>query len=383
MNTASKLLGLYIHLPFCVRKCRYCDFYSVAYDERLAERYLQSLQKEWEQLKTEYSFQDTRIGSIFFGGGTPSMLSESQWVQMLSWLRGKFTFAPEPEFTIECNPDSFSEVKAEIWVQYGINRLTVGIQSLDDRELHVMGRVHSANRAKEVLQNRMLDKFKSVGVDIIYGVPWQSNRTLRETLEWLLDCRYVKHLSAYELTINDKTPFGNHRKLLKIPAEDTSGEMVETVHKVCAAHGLVQYEVSNYACQGYRCRHNEMYWDHRPYIGLGCSAHSYLHPERWANVADIAKYIEMIDSEMLPRQFVETLDNTNLAREMIFLGLRRTDGLDEDEFRTKTDSVFLSSDRTLILERLLHEGLLCYSKPFWKPTRRGIFVADGIARMLM
>ncbi len=376
-------LSLYIHIPFCIRKCRYCDFYSVPYEEDLADRYIEALGKELELFLAQYGWNKPGIDTIFFGGGTPSILSIGQWSRISEHIHNLVTLPENCEWTVECNPDSFSEEKAGAYLNSGVNRITFGIQSINERELSIMGRAHSADRVREVLTSSILEQFTSVGVDLIYGLPGQTIDSLVRSLETLLDFNIVKHLSIYELNINESTTFGRHAALLPLPSEDTSYEMSLTILEITKKYCFQQYEVSNFAKPGFRCRHNEVYWNHDAYIGIGTGAHSYIHPLRIADNNTIISYIDALMQGKLPVKETETIDGEILAREMIFLGVRRSDGIDGERFREKTGFCFEEYAGKSKLDQLTKNGLLINNGSFWQPTEKGLLVSDAIARDLI
>ncbi len=301
----SNTISLYIHFPFCVQKCRYCDFYSVSDTSDYIDSYIDALKKEWDLVTAKYHLEDTAIQTIYCGGGTPSLLSIEQWQLFTSQVIHPFPVAGGAEWTIECNPDSFTKQKGEAWLESGVNRITIGVQSLNKRELTALGRVHTAEDAMEVLSNPVLKQFTSVGIDVMYGIPGQDLDSLANTLRQILAYDIIAHLSAYELTIEESTPFGRHRRLLPLPSEDTILEMTQLILFESRKHGFEQYEVSNYSKPGFECKHNLAYWDHTPYIGLGTSAHSYINRQRYSNIKDVETYIQKLSTGGFPIDFIE------------------------------------------------------------------------------
>jgi oxygen-independent coproporphyrinogen III oxidase len=378
------VLSLYCHIPFCVKKCRYCDFYSVPYDTQLAETYLSTLAKEIELCKIKYDLDGSaKIKTVFIGGGTPTALTAGQLRTLCRHIRAGFPFAPGCEWTVECNPESFTKDKATTLFDEGVTRLTFGFQSLDDRELSFLGRIHSADRCREILANPACAQFASIGVDLIYGLPGQTSGTLEHSLEQIAGSPQVKHISAYELTVADGTPLGRRRSRLPLPGDDTMSVMTGRLWDTLEAHGFAQYEVSNFARKGHECRHNMTYWNHEPYLGLGCAAHSFLPPERSANIRDVNRYCAMVNDGQLPREFTEKLNAEKLGMEMLFLGLRTVRGINEDVFAEKCGKSLMDFVDKEKIDALVNSGLLYYEKPFWKPTKKGLLMADGIAREII
>ena len=376
-------ISIYVHIPFCVKKCRYCDFYSNAYNQTIADDFISALFTEWEMVKRKYSLEGIPVSTIYFGGGTPSILDIAQWKRIVENFMKRLPLTDGYEWSIECNPESFSPQTARFWLDSGVTRLTFGIQSLNDMELATLGRSHDSTTALAALCDPVIAKFFSIGADIMFGPPMQTVASLDMTLSGILSIPTIKHLSAYELTIAEATPFGRLREKLPLPDDDICAEMTQLVKlKTCNA-GFKQYEVSNYSKPGFRCRHNEAYWRHKPYIGLGPAAHSFIQPYRFSNVKNTREYIARLKEEKLPVDFTETIDAAALSREMIFLGLRTTDGINEDDFYLKTGFGFDLPERRPALEKFKSLNMLEYSPPYWRLNEKGLNFADAVARDLM
>jgi oxygen-independent coproporphyrinogen-3 oxidase len=380
---AMNELSLYIHIPFCARKCRYCDFYSApaAGDLSVISRYIDALAREWAFWADSGILDGNTVNTIYVGGGTPSLLDINTWKRLDDILFSRIDKSNVTEWSVECNPESFSADKARAYAGSGVTRLTFGVQSLNPRELSICGRAHSAGRAREVLgDERLANMFESIGADIIYNLPGQTVRTLDDTLTSILSFPSVKHISAYELTIAEDTPFGRHKKILPLPPEDSSAGMYELIGKRCADSGMRQYETSNYALPGFESTHNKAYWSHKPYVGLGASAHSYIHPKRQSNASDIDQYISSVSSTGRCIDFEETITPAELAGEILFLGLRNADGIDECDFSARTGGVDLRADgREERLRGYVDGGLLEKFGSKWVPTPRGMLFADMMA----
>ena len=380
----KNLPTLYLHIPFCGAKCRYCDFYSVRYDAGAAGLYLGAIKKEIDLYRKNGIIDDcTEFETVFFGGGTPSVLSAAELTALCRIIRDSFTLTPDYEWTVECNPESFTREKATVLREGGVTRLTFGFQSLNDGELRMLGRIHSADRCRLLLADESLALFTSIGADLMYGLPGQSFETLGKTLDIIFKSSRVMHLSAYELTIAEGTPFGRHRRLLPLPVEEEMSRMTEGLWHLLRTNGFEQYEVSNFAKEGHRCRHNEAYWDHRPCLGLGCAAHSYLGGRRFANVANLDRYLAMVADGRLPRDFIEEIDLPKRATEMVFLGLRRVKGIDTTAFQEKCGFSFEHFVNTEKMAEFIERGLLAFERPFLRPTARGLLVADAMAAALI
>jgi oxygen-independent coproporphyrinogen-3 oxidase len=376
----DNLASLYIHIPFCAEKCGYCDFYSLPVgrgDFRdtpvgvIINRYISAVAKEWAMREDAVASGGHGIDTIYIGGGTPSLLGVDLWERLDRELFSGIDRAGIKEWSIECNPESFSMDKAKVYSKSGVTRLTFGVQSLNDRELSLCGRVHDSARALEVISDkRLAAMFGSIGVDIIYGLPGQTLDTLNDTLSSVLSIPHVSHLSAYELTVAKDTPFGRRQKTLPLPDEDAVAEMYRLIGNRCAERGMAQYEVSNYALAGHESAHNKAYWTRKPYIGLGASAHSYIHPKRWGNVRDVEEYMSLLSSNDRPIEFEEVLTDEESMEEKVFLGLRNIEGVDKREFEDT-------------LREYVNAGYLIDSGERLIPTPKGMLFADMMATRVL
>jgi oxygen-independent coproporphyrinogen-3 oxidase len=376
-------ISLYIHIPFCKRKCRYCDFFSVPYTETACRETLHACVEEWRRIVDEKNLYEREITTVYIGGGTPSCLSPELWEYLSRHLLTALPLSPECEFTLECNPESYTPEKASQWRSSGVNRLSIGVQSCDSRMLRFLGRVHDTTAVRSILTDPSLGAFRSVNADVLYAVPGQSIESIDRTCSELLSHLCITHLSAYELTLYDKTPLARHRRLLPRQTEEESVAMAEEIVRHLEEAGFRRYEVSNFARRGHRCRHNMRYWRHEPYIGLGPAAHSYLPPFRWSNTADIDSYTTALHRGTRPVAMCEEIDSQRCAREMIFLALRTTDGLNEEHFYQKTGMHFADSRRRPHLDILCEAGMMYRHGSFWRLSDSGILLADAIAARLI
>lgn len=375
-------LSIYVHIPFCASKCRYCDFYSIKFDSKLADLYIDALAEEWKLLCRKENLQDHNVITVYFGGGTPSILTARHWDKIQNKLISQFGLDKSIEWSVESNPESFNKELSDKLYQMGVNRLTFGIQSFNERELEICGRVHDSKTAFKVINDESLSKFRSIGADLIYGLPAQTTSTLKRSLSELVKSPYINHVSAYELTINQDTSFGRHQRILPVPDEDTVYEMTDLVRSFLQECGFEQYEVSNFAKPGFKCRHNSIYWEHRNYIGLGCAAHSYLHPYRWANVDNVEKYISKISSGELATGYSEFIDQQTLAHEMLFLGLRKKEGIDIVEFERRIGKRFDCCIDMVKINHYINRGWLVFNDSRYVVTDKGLLFADTMAREL-
>jgi oxygen-independent coproporphyrinogen-3 oxidase len=380
MNTEH--FSLYIHIPFCAAKCSYCDFYSRKGTADEIRSYCNALLKELDTCRTTYTLDNYKVTSIFFGGGTPSILTPDLAELVCNGIRERVTLIDNAEWTFECNPDSFSTTLAETLLACGVNRLSFGVQSLHDNELHALGRIHNAQQALDILQSECISKFSSVNADLMYGIPCQSVESFLASIQRICSISTINHISVYELTLCENTPFGKMKSSLKLPDDTIIDTMTSELFTHLHTKEFEHYEISNFAKRGFRCRHNESYWDHSNYIGLGASAHSFFNRTRRANVSDIAHYCRNIQEKGTASDFAEYIDNQKLASEMIFLGLRRADGINELKYKNCTGQMFASDNNRLVLDNYIKSGLLTYDPPFWKPTEKGMLFADGMASNL-
>jgi oxygen-independent coproporphyrinogen-3 oxidase len=376
--------SLYVHIPFCERKCRYCDFYSVA-DTEGVEDFLAALRREI--LLRNERFGAASYETIFFGGGTPSLLAPRQIETVLGCLRATFRIAPQAEVTIEVNPGTVTRESLAAYRSLGINRLSIGIQSFHDRELALLGRTHDRAEALRCLESGRAAGFENVALDLIYSIPGQTARRWEENLRMAADLA-PQHIAAYSLAVEDSTPLarmvGAGRVRPNPPEHEAA--MYEQTMALLAARGYDHYEVSNYALPGFRCRHNGAYWSHGDYLGFGPAAHSFWKSReprrgrRWANLADLSAYMGRLAQGGLPIAFEERVGPCELIHERIFLGLR-SDGLHLERLAAE-----LGHDLRLrqdgMMRRLVDEALAVRDGPVLRLTPKGYLLCDEIAARL-
>lgn len=322
-----KPLELYIHIPFCIRKCAYCDFLSGPADVRTQENYIKRLLEEIrqsEKLSAEYE-----IATVFFGGGTPSILKGEQICRILGQLKRQFRFREDAEITIEANPGTVDKEKLCLYRETGINRLSFGLQSSDNEELKLLGRIHTWEQFLESYQLARKAGFENINIDLMSALPGQTAESYRTTLGRVLLLE-PEHISAYSLIVEEGTPFyekyGAHPEYL--PSEDEERQMYYDTGEILHDHGYERYEISNYAKPGYECRHNLGYWERADYKGYGLGAASLLENVRFSNQADLQEYLagNFKGSE-------ERLTEQAIREEYFFLGLRKTEGVDLGIYR--------------------------------------------------
>ena len=343
-------LELYIHIPFCVKKCAYCDFLSGPAGEKEKEEYVKMLVDEIRNCPD--TVQNYRVISIFFGGGTPSLLTGEQIGRLMDTVREIFTLDEDAEITMEMNPGTVTEEKLRKYRQAGVNRLSIGLQSVNDEELRLLGRIHTYEEFREAYHLARANGFSNINVDLISAIPGQTVESWRRTLEQVMALS-PEHISAYSLILEEGTTF--YKKYVedeakegpKLPDEDAERQMYWDTETLMEKNGYHRYEISNYAKPGYECRHNIVYWTMDEYIGLGIGAASFFNGRRYSNTLDMKQYIrtmedvfdkrsadEIYQSQALDtiRHIDETVDVDTLMEEYVIFGLRMTRGISAADF---------------------------------------------------
>ena len=371
-----RLPGLYLHIPFCRTKCPYCNFYSQT-DLSVLPDFIEALEKEMKMAAPGFGGP---FDTVYIGGGTPSVLSPAQIEKILGGIRKYFRLAPETEFTLEANPGDVDLPFLQSLKELGVTRLNLGIQSFDPQALTFLGRRHTAQQAvKAILASRKAG-FDHIGLDFIYGLPGQALGSWLDTLDRAMAFS-PEHLSCYQLTLEEETPMGKSCRLGEFspPGDDELFRFFMGTSEKLENAGFNHYEVSNFARGlGYASRHNQKYWDHTPYLGLGPSAHSFSGSTRWWNSRSVTTYITRLQSENLPVEEKENLTREQLRLEAWFLGLRTSKGIDMENFSAKYGKAALSQDSE-VWARLREKGLLTAKGGRLCPTRAGLAVADTLA----
>jgi oxygen-independent coproporphyrinogen-3 oxidase len=386
-NTAMKMnlqlsqyAGLYIHIPFCVRKCAYCDFYSVT-DLALKPRFLNALLREMELVSDKGLCFDT----LYIGGGTPSVYENNDIGQIVAASFQNFDFRPDAEITIEVNPGTVSIEQLKGYREAGVNRINIGVQSFNQENLDF---IHTTNEARNAITDAHQAGFKNVGLDLIYGLPDQSKPDWLEDLKQALEYNPT-HLSCYMLTYEKGTPLHSRLKAGRIKplAGENMRALFETTIGFLEDHGYFQYEISNFARIGKDgepnvSKHNLKYWTLVPYIGLGPSAHSFIEPQRHWNVSNIDEYILAIESNRLPVADSEVLSEEQQLIEAIYLGLRMTAGIDLIGFKAKYGIDFLQTFKEVIFD-LEEQNFIEIKNSRCALTRQGRAFLDRITSMFV
>jgi oxygen-independent coproporphyrinogen-3 oxidase len=318
--------GLYIHLPYCRSLCPYCAFAKAALHRAEPERLLAALRREAEMARATGAWGRPR--TIFFGGGTPTALDPDSLRACLVWVRSAWDLSRVREWTVEANPEGLTDEKLAILREAGVDRLSLGIQSLEPTVLRLLGRIHRPERALEAMAQARRAGFRTLSADLMVAVPGETEAGVLAGVAALVDLG-VPHLSIYSLQVEPGTPLAGkvERGSVLPPDADAAADRYERIGERLAAAGYRHYEVSNWALPGHESRHNEGYWTRRPYLGLGPGAHSFSGVARWRNEEDVTRYFERVESGELPREEVEEVTRDTAATEAIFLGLRRARGL--------------------------------------------------------
>ncbi len=371
----KKELELYLHIPFCVSKCRYCDFLSAPSGEEQRQIYVERLCRRiryWSDVVHNYGYE---IVSIFVGGGTPSILTEEQITQIFEAVRENFPIREDAEITLEMNPGTDVKDKLPVYHKLGINRLSMGLQSADNGELKRLGRIHTYEDFRQVYQWAREAGFTNINVDLMSAIPGQTLESYEDTLRKVAELE-PEHISAYSLIIEEGTPFyeryGEGRHAEELPDEDTERQMYVRTREILEDYGYHRYEISNYAKDGYECRHNLGYWDRKEYLGLGAGASSLMDHIRWKEPDHIGPSTGLVLEE---REDFTRLRMKDEMEEFMFLGLRKINGVSEHDFyksfRVTMDEIYQDK-----IEELIIEGLLVRDGERIRLTDRGIDLSN-------
>jgi oxygen-independent coproporphyrinogen III oxidase len=378
------MASLYLHIPFCEHKCIYCDFYSIAPAEsgethtpQIGE-FLSALDMEIRLRAEDARFREP-FETIFFGGGTPSLLQPSEIEKTLSLLAAHFSIDPRAEITLETNPGTVNKQKLQAFHSAGINRISMGIQSFHDDDLKFLTRIHTSSEAKQCVIDAYAAGFENISFDLIFSLPLQSLQRWKSNLEQAIELQPA-HISCYSLIVEPGTPLFSMVQSDQVTPLDNEhdAELYEWTMDFLTSHGFEQYEVSNFAKPDFKCRHNINYWNHSNYLSFGPSAHSFWKNERWWNGSNISAYIEQLQNQRLPVSGGEHLSKTTLMEEAIFLGLR-SEGIDLDKFRLRFTSD-LTAENSHVLSDLIHKGLARMDDKKFRLTAKGYLVCDEICQ---
>ncbi len=366
-------IGFYIHVPFCAKRCHYCSFNTAPLEDGALTRYLAALAREIDLLATLPWAERVRLGTVFLGGGTPSLLDPEDLAAVLERLARRFALAPDAEITVECNPESVTRAKLEAYRRAGVNRISLGIQTLDDALLPALGRLHDRRGAREAFEAARAAGVGNLSVDLMYGLPGLALADWTATVESVLDWA-PEHLSAYGLTLDAGSVWGA-TGVAGLPDEESVVAQYWAVARVAARRGFEHYEVSNYARPGFRARHNLVYWHAAEYLAAGPGACGHVGGIRYANVKATPRWCETLERGALPVDAHETLTEQQRRAERVILGLRTSDGVPAawPEERTAGDARLAAR-----VAAWRGAGLLQATAERARLTERGFLLSDAL-----
>ena len=368
------MAGIYIHIPFCKKACHYCNFHFSTQTEYIQE-FTHALVAE---IKLQKNYLTAPIETIYFGGGTPSLLKKAELEMIIEALKANFNLVPHFEFTIEANPDDINPVIAADWLALGVNRLSIGIQSFQAASLAWMNRAHSVEQSHAAIKIVQAAGFKDISADLIYGTPYLSDEDLMADIATLIQYK-VNHISCYALTVEEKTAL--HSMITKKQIEDIDttkqARQFEIMVEALTAAGFEHYEISNFAMPGARSKHNSNYWNQVPYLGLGPAAHSFNGDQRQWNIANNSLYFQSIKNKLVPFE-LENLSLTQKFNEYMMISLRKSEGFSthyiKDVFGEKYEAYVMSTS-----PKYIALGQLKPTEKGYTLTKEAKFFADGIA----
>ncbi len=333
MSHSDRPISLYFHIPFCQARCIYCDFYSVVDRDEQIPLFLDALMTElrsWTPLLRQYS----EIETMYLGGGTPSMFTGGQVEELLGVVSGLLPLQDSAEITLEANPGEVDAERLRAYKQAGVNRLSLGLQSFQDHQLQKLGRIHTARQNTDTVAMARAAGFDNITVDLLYHLPGQSMNDFRGDLKKILSFE-AEHVSIYSLTLEENTPLFRYVQQgdVHVTSDDLDAEMYSLICQALAEEGYEHYDVSNFCKPGYRSRHNSNYWNGSHYIGFGPSAHSYTGNQRWWNVRDLSKYLQLMRSGLPPTEEREHLDTLTRQEEFLLTRLRTRDGISRQQWQ--------------------------------------------------
>ena len=372
--------AIYIHIPFCDHKCIYCDFYSIITTDNI-QSFLSALKKEIIYYSSLYN-SDRNISSVFFGGGTPSLMEPDYIAEILNCIKDNFNLDNNAEITLETNPGTVDIKKLKAFKIAGINRISIGIQSFNEDELKFLTRIHDSQTAIKTVEDAAKIGFENISIDLIFNLPNQTKEIWKRNLQTAITLP-IKHLSAYSLIL-EKGTILNKMVLdgkVTIQDEDYDADLYETTINFLLSKGFIQYEVSNFAKQGYECLHNNAYWHYRDYLGFGPSAHSFIQNKRWWNFSSLKKYISEVNQKNQALMNSEILSNNQQHEEYVMLALRSS-GLNLQEYNKRFSAEWLTRNYQY-LENLQKENYLKLDHSNIKLTSKGYAVCDEILKNIL
>ncbi|MCA5013465.1 MULTISPECIES: radical SAM family heme chaperone HemW [unclassified Enterococcus] len=375
-NKGNNKISAYIHIPFCEHICYYCDFNKVFLEGQPVDEYIQALLKEIDLTKSRFPSQE--METIYIGGGTPTSLSAKQLAVLLEGVRTLLPFNAKNEFTVEANPGDLTQEKLHVMKEYGVNRLSMGVQTFDNQLLKKIGRKHTAEDVYETMKFLEKENFSNVSIDLIYALPGQTLDGFRDTLKRAIELD-LPHYSLYSLILENKTMFMNwvRQGRLQLPDQEVEAQMFEETIIAMEKGGRRQYEVSNFALPGKESQHNLVYWDNEHYYGFGAGASGYLGHTRYRNHGPIQHYLTPLRNGQLPVVESEKLTIHNQMEEQLFLGLRKKKGVSKQQFEEKF-GVPIEQVYKEVIPQLIARGLLADQDEHLQLTEQGLFVGNDV-----
>ncbi len=365
-----KEIGIYVHIPYCKRKCDYCDFSSYSGKEDTIEKYIETLKKEID----ECSFTGFDIGTIYIGGGTPSFIDSKYITEIINKIREKFIVSRNAEITIEMNPGTVTKEKLKDYKKSGINRLSIGLQSTDNKILKKIGRIHTYEEFIETYELARKEGFDNINIDLILALPGEDEESIKSQVEKIINLK-PEHISVYSLIVEEGTKLKNRidNNEIQLADDEEERDMYWGAKKLLEENGYEHYEISNFSLPNYRSRHNMDCWSQKEYLGFGCSAHSYFNGKRFSNANTIEKYIESYKEKNIE----EEQSNEDMAKEYMMLGLRKIEGVSISEFERKFQINPLFYFRFEI-SKLVDEELIEVDLDNIKLTDKGLDLANQV-----
>ena len=377
-NDVYNAMGIYVHVPFCIKKCYYCDFVSYVYDREKVQRYLSALAREARFYAGMLTREEKRAVTLYIGGGTPTCLATEDLVEIISFIIKHFDLSAVREITVEANPGTVDREKLTALRRAGVNRISIGVQSCSGKHLCNLGRIHTFRQAVEAVETAAEAGFDNIGADLIFGLPGQLTGEWKSCLNTVAGLG-LQHISAYGLQIEEGTPLAGKIAAGELSPcdEDDEAEMFTETMQILREKGYRHYEISNYALPGRECQHNLGYWRNGHYLGLGPAAHSYLWGARFANESSLGLYEESVNSGSFPILSASSNNQEIAMAETVFLGLRLIEGLNLEDFRLRfgkdVESIYGEQVNKLVGDGLLirRQGILCL-------TERGIALGNRV-----
>ncbi|WP_419742611.1 radical SAM family heme chaperone HemW [Paraclostridium dentum] len=370
------MLGLYIHVPFCAQKCYYCDFNSYKINSNQKKEYLINIEREMKFYKGE--FKDKCFDTVFFGGGTPSILTVDELKELVNHINENFNIKKDAEITIECNPGTINREKLEAMKKMGINRLSIGLQATQNYHLKSIGRIHTYEEFEKNYYDALDIGFKNINIDLMYALPNQKTQEWKDTLDKIIKLN-PSHISAYSLILEEGTKLYDmyQNKEFELLDEDTDINMYNYTIDILKRHGYNQYEISNYSKEDLECKHNIIYWKCDNYLGLGPGASGFIGDTRYSNIEDICEYNKCITQNIRPVSEEIELTKKDKIEEFIFMGLRMNEGINIDVFKERFDTDFYDIYQE-VMDKLIKRELVRFDGKNISLTQKGREISNSV-----